>query len=157
MDIVDLSATVAMLLTLSLATERIVAIVKTAFPGWFAHEQQTDAGTVDRIADRWRRLRVQGVAFLGAWITAGALADGGNFNLLGVVDLGTVTVPALMVALLASSGSAFWAQVLGYTSAIKDIANRQKGVIGSGAAATADGGQVAVGKETRVVGVGVPG
>lgn len=152
--IVEISATVAVMLTISLATERLVAIVKTVSPGWFAHEQQTDDGTVDRIADRWRRLRVQGVAFLGAWITAGALANGGNFNLLGEVNLGTVTVPTLIVALLASGGSAFWAQVLGYTSAVKDIANRQKGVIGSGAAAT---GQVAVGRETRVVGAGVPG
>jgi hypothetical protein len=130
MDIVDLSATVAMLLTISLATERLVSVVKTLSPTWFADEKKNEAKEVDLIADRWRRIRVQLVAFLCAWVTAAFLVkvtEGQSFNFIeavfnGTVDLGTIEPPTWIVGLLASGGSAFWAQVVGYTSAVKDIA-----------------------------------
>lgn len=126
MNIVDLSVTVAMLLIISLATERLVVVLKTVFPRWLADEKTTATGETDLVGDRGRRLWVQVLALAAAWATAGFLTTSGGFNPIGEVDLGTVTAPVWVVALLASGGSAFWAQVLGYTSAVKDIANARK-------------------------------
>jgi len=130
MGISDLSSTLALLLAVSLATERLVAVVKTVLPEWFADEKKTDAKEVDLRADRWRRVRVQAVAFGGAWMTASLLAGDQNRTPLlepwALVTAGTIQIPAPIVALLASGGSAFWAQLVGYAGAVKDIAVTQK-------------------------------
>lgn len=128
MDINDLSATLAVVLAVSLATERWVAVVKTALPR-LAVEQRNQAGEVDLVADRKRRLAVQAVAFAGAWITSAFMAGVGVLSwgaFADVVPAGTVAIPAPVLALLASGGSAFWTQVLQYTGAVKDIAATRK-------------------------------
>lgn len=119
---VDYGVVIAMILAISLAGERIVAIVKTMMPGWFAEPAAVapDAPRPSITADRGRRLRVQGVAFASCWLAAASLgADG--FAFLGSLDMGGLALPTALVGLLAMGGSAFWAQLLGISSALKDL------------------------------------
>jgi hypothetical protein len=117
----DLSAFIATVLAVSLTTERLVAVVKTSFPVWMAAEKKTDSAEIDLVGDRWRRLRVQLVAFLVAWVASASLAD---FKFIsGSVQLGTsaVAIPVVVLAILSMGGSAFWSSVVAYASAAKDI------------------------------------
>lgn len=129
MNIADLSATVSLLLAVSLATERWVAIVKTLFPA-LAKEKIDADGNTDLVEDRPRRLVVQAVALAGAWLVAafvagkGDLASGKAF--IGLMNAGTLAIPVPVVALLASGGSAFWTQVLQFAGAVKDVAVTRK-------------------------------
>ncbi|HEU5170710.1 MAG TPA: hypothetical protein VFU46_09235 [Gemmatimonadales bacterium] len=121
MSINDLSAFVATLLAVSLATERLVVVAKTSFPTWLADEKKTPAQETDLIRDRWRRIRVQLVALAAAWVTAAALA---NFDPTGEVPLGadgSGSIPVPLLALLSMGGSALWTSIVGYASALKDI------------------------------------
>jgi hypothetical protein len=124
MEVSDLGATVAVLLAVSLATERWVAVAKTVFP-WLADERRTAAGEGDPVSDRPRRLAVQAVALAGAWLVAAFVAGGGVLApgaFVGVVHAGAVRLPAPVVGLLASGGSAFWTQVVQLAGAVKDAA-----------------------------------
>jgi hypothetical protein len=121
MIIEEISAFVATVLAVSLATERLVVIAKTAAPVWLADEKKTDAAEVDLLGDRWRRLRVHLLAFLTAWLIAASLAE---FDFMGRVELGSASgasMHVLVLALLSMGGSAFWASIVGYASAAKDI------------------------------------
>lgn len=130
MSINDLSALAAVLLAISLATERLVTIIKTVFPR-LADEQKTEAQEVDLTRDKWRRFGIQVIAFLCAWITSAFLAEGG-FDLRGNVGItsgeGRLLIPVALLAILASGGSAFWNNVLGYTKAVKDIRIQERAV-----------------------------
>jgi len=121
MKIENLTELFALILAISLASERLVTIIKSAIP-WLTDEKKTDAQEVDLSADKWRRIIVQLIAFLCAWITSSFLAEGG-FNLFGIVPFGTAEGEFLVIilGLLASGGSAFWTNILGYTKAVKDI------------------------------------
>jgi hypothetical protein len=122
----DLSAFIATVLAVSLTTERIVAVVKTAFPVWMAAERKTESAEVDLLGDRWRRLRVHLVAFVVAWVASASLA---NFQFLsGSVKLGTAgaEIPVFFLAILSMGGSAFWSSVISYASAAKDIQNQAR-------------------------------
>ena len=128
---VDYGVVIAMILAISLAGERIVAIVKTMMPGWFADPAAaaSDAPAPSPTADRGRRLRVQAVAFVACWAATASLTE--NFALLGTIPLDGLKLPTALVGLLAMGGSAFWAQVLGISSALKDLkeaeANARRG------------------------------
>jgi hypothetical protein len=128
MDILEFSKVAAALLAISLATERLVAVVKTLLPSWFAVEQKTEAKEVDLERDKWRRFRVQLVAFGAAWLTTALLVTGGwPPDFFGDLTVGPDTeVAAWLVGFLATGGSAFWAQVVGYTGGLKDITQTRK-------------------------------
>jgi hypothetical protein len=117
----DLSAFLTLLLGVSLATERLVAVAKTSFPIWLADEKKTAALETDLIGDRWRRLRVQLVAFIAAWVISGSLADWNFFGPVNVAAAGAIALPAPLLALLSMGGSALWTSLLGYASAAKDV------------------------------------
>lgn len=121
---VDYGVMVATLLAISLAGERIVTIVKTPFPGWFAETAAVVPGAPapSLPQDRGRRLRVQAVAFGACWLAAASLS---GFRFLGTVDVAGITLAVPLVGLLATGGSAFWSQVLGITSALKDLKQAQ--------------------------------
>jgi hypothetical protein len=123
---VDYGVVIAMILAISLAGERIVAIVKTMMPGWFADPitSAPDAPAPSPTADRGRRLRVQAVAFAACWAAAASLMPGG-FDLLGTLQMDALKLPTAVVGLLAMGGSAFWSQVLGISSAFKDLKNAE--------------------------------
>jgi hypothetical protein len=127
MPIDALNSIVAILLSISLAAERLVTIIKTLFP-WLAVEKKAQAGEIDVSGDKWRRFVVQLIAFVASWVTSAFLADGG-FSPLGVLKFGSgvniISVPVIVVGLLASGGSAFWNGLLGYTKAVKDVRTNQ--------------------------------
>jgi hypothetical protein len=140
MPIESLSATIAVLLSISLATERLVTIIKTIYPP-LAVEKKNQAGETALAADRPRRLVLQALALAAAWVTAGFLADEAHRILFGTVHwkvfglywqafgwvkAGEVLIPVPIVAVLASGGSAFWTQLLQYIGAVKDIAVTHK-------------------------------
>lgn len=114
---------IATLLAISLAGERIVVIVKTMFPTWFAEPAATPGTPPLSIKqDQGRRLRVQAVAFGSCWLAAASL---NNFDWFGQSDLSGLSLATPLVGLLAMGGSAFWTQVLGISSALKDLKTTQ--------------------------------
>lgn len=126
MDPTGLSSFAAFVLAISLATERLVTILKTVFARWLADPPPVSPKATNPALDWRRRFAVQLVAFFCAWITVGFVAyDGRGFgaSMLGRVaapGLNGFTLPSPLLALLASGGSAFWSGLLGYTQAVKD-------------------------------------
>jgi hypothetical protein len=120
MEFKDISTLIALILAVSLASERLVTMLKTLMPEWLADEKKTSTQEVDLVADRWRRFVVIIMAFLAAWLTATFLTKG--YAPLGeVVIEGQGHINTLLLGLLASGGSAFWSSILGYSKAVKDI------------------------------------
>lgn len=116
---IDYGVMIATLLAISLAGERIVAIVKTMFPTWFAEPSAQPGSSVpDRLEDRGRRLRVQAMAFGACWVAAASLS---NFDFAGRMEIAGLSLATPIVGFLAMGGSAFWSQVLGISSALKDL------------------------------------
>lgn len=130
MDINLLSTFAAFILGVSMATERIVAILKTFFP-CLADEKKNDAQEVDLVADRPRRITLQILAIAAAWITSAFLAGKGGFAPFDNVNIsGGIAMPAWVLAILASGGAAFWKSVIEYASAVKDLRTQQRATEG---------------------------
>ncbi|MBD2704046.1 hypothetical protein IC229_25600 [Spirosoma sp. BT702] len=133
MNIDDLSEMAATLFAISLASERIVTIAKTAFPVWLANEKKTGAQEVDLVADKGRRLLILAIAFVSACFTASFLVDSdwGLDDLYGTIVIGSdrakgLHLNVLLVGLLASGGSSLWSNLLGYTKAVKEVQTQRK-------------------------------
>ncbi len=128
-----LQGILAYLIAMSLASERLVAILKTFVPT-LSEEAKKDNQEVDLIRDRNRRLVLQGFAILSSWITVGLSAPtiGGDLPSLGAfapfhpISFGTFSLPVILLAVLTSGGSALWNNVMGYTKAIKDTSQVKK-------------------------------
>lgn len=118
------SSLVAILIAISLATERLVTILKTSWPKTFGEERVDLNGVVDPVMDRNRRLLVQFFTFLFSYITCTFLTEGGA-DPTGDIKVGTgdgaLRIPVYVMAILSMGGSAFWNNILGYTKAVKDI------------------------------------
>jgi hypothetical protein len=123
------------LAAISLATERFVAIVKSIIP-WLAEERKDANGLIDVPQERSRSLIVLIISLLGAWITTSLLND--CFDPTAAFCFGKVVGhclkvsknpgcwPAGIVALLSTGGSAFWNNVLGFLTAVKDTKRQQR-------------------------------
>lgn len=121
----DLSDLSALILAVSLATERLVVVLKTIFPRRLAIEREPVGGELPDEADRARRLTVMAAAYVSALVVSMLIA-GESANLAGItvpfyVGLGDARIPVPLLALLASGGSALWNNVVGFTGAVKDI------------------------------------
>jgi hypothetical protein len=114
MPLDTLSELSTLLVAVSLATERLVVIVKTLFPKLGA--KISAPGGDEDLLDRNRRLLVLGVAYTSALLTTWIIADGWT------IEYGTNhrSVSIFGIALLACGGSAFWTQIVGFASAAKD-------------------------------------
>jgi hypothetical protein len=120
-------------LALSLATERIVTTIKTMAPqSWFAPPDDAYLKLIKDPASDWaRRVRVQalsfGVALLGACFMT---TDGSGLSrVIANIELaGTAgfAIPVWIFAFLATGGSAFWTNILGITSIMKDLQSQQR-------------------------------
>ena len=122
----------AVLFAVSLASERFVALFKN-LPFALASEsdelhesrRRTSMRKKPPSEDR-RRLEVMAVAFIGAWVTTALIStvpadtDWYVHIFAGRITVGAHDWPILMLAFLASGGSAFWAQAVAFTSAAKD-------------------------------------
>jgi hypothetical protein len=124
------SSLVAILLAISLATERLVTIVKTIWPNSLGEESLDSNGIVDQKKDRGRKLIIQFLSFLFAWLTSSFLTGAESLDLFGWIKVGggddPLKVHVVAVALLSMGGSAFWNNILGYTKAVKDIKVNEK-------------------------------
>ena len=116
MAIESVSILFALVLAISLVTERVITLVKTALP-WIAED--LPKGSFEPA----RRVGMQVLAFAVAFGTAGFMAQGGEFDLGGVIVLAEEagTVPVWVMGLLGSGGSAFWKDVLSITNTIKRV------------------------------------
>lgn len=126
MSIDDLTGLITVILAISLASERLVTFLKTLIP------QLADKapGQVQvPQSDYIRQVIVMLLAFLSCWLTSSFLiTDCKSFLCLkDPIDLkgSSLDIPVYLMALLASGGSAFWASLLGYTKAVKDIKKEQ--------------------------------
>ncbi|HET9948949.1 MAG TPA: hypothetical protein VFQ22_08515 [Longimicrobiales bacterium] len=151
------------LLAISLATERFVVMVKTLVarlqsPGEREiRRRPRSAGAepakprrkgaasalLDRVmsqplAEKERRVWVLAASLLGAWVTTALVAatpeTGFTASLLGRIEIAGRSWPVWFVGLMATGGSAFWAQVVAYASALKDA---RQALAASGGAAGA--------------------
>jgi len=128
MGIEAISELVAVVLAISLATERLVVVIRTPqkflwiipLGQWLNNENKDHPEK-----DGPRRLVVQLISFLCALFTVGWLAAGG-WNPLVSITIASQTVPLWLLAILATGGSSFWKNILGYTKAVRDIRIEEK-------------------------------
>jgi hypothetical protein len=119
MDITKLTAVVSILITLSVASERLVEIIKGFFPA-------LNAENLEAPAEAWRKARISIIAIVSgiftAWLSSpilkGLLKD---LSELDTSNTGSYVFAILALGLLASGGSAFWNSILEYLLKIKDL------------------------------------
>jgi hypothetical protein len=109
-----LTAIVTLILALSVASERVVEIIKGIFP-------TLDEKKIDEAQEARRRMFLQilavGSGILTAWLGSGYLPE----------EIVTPGEPLKIVGLglLASGGSGFWNSILDYFTGLKDLKNAQ--------------------------------
>ncbi len=113
----DIVKLISLILAVSIASERLVTLIKTIFPSLAAAPAtgQPEKSTLGIV----KKVLLMVIAFGCSSLTA--------YFLPQPITIGTVNIPVLIMGLLASGGSAFWTNVLGYVSALKDL-NNQKAV-----------------------------
>ena len=111
MDVSKLAAIVSVLVALSVASERLVEIIKGLVS--FLNQENSD-----KKKEGWRRAALQALAVLAGIITAllaqpaiKGVVPGLSEHWTGIVALG----------LLSSGGSGFWNAILTYVLNVKDI------------------------------------
>ncbi len=126
MDITLLTKLITIVLAVSLASERLVTLLKTTFPA-LASPTVAPGAPVPPIngKERRRQFVVMLIAFLAAWLTAGFLYKDGYNPFKSYALSNDVNLPIWVIGLLASGGSAFWTSLLGYARAAKDISNQK--------------------------------
>ena len=124
MGIEAISELVAVLLVMSLATERLVLAIRTPdkllwlipLGKWLNDEEKEGGYKVGS-----RRLVIQLLSFLCALAAVGWLVGDGSWNVTTSISIGEQAYPPWLLAILASGGSSFWKNILGYTKAVRDI------------------------------------
>jgi len=104
-----------LLAAISVATERLVVVVKTIFPRLGAQPAAVP-GSSDDGEDRGRRLGVLALAYGCGLVAAYFVGDGWRIY----YGSGQQGISIFAVALLSTGGSAFWTQVVSFASAAKD-------------------------------------
>lgn len=131
MGIEAVSELVAIVLALSLATERLLIAIRTPstflwlipLGKWLNNESS------DPQKDGLRRFVLQILTFACAVFTAGWFAKNPlicGWNPFDSIEIGSQTIPLLILALLATGGSSFWKNILGYTKTVRDIRKGEK-------------------------------
>ena len=142
MGIEAVSELIAVVLALSLATERLLLAIRTpsTFLGLIPLGQWLNNENSDPNKDGFRRLIIQILTLLCAIFTAGWLADKPlirehrgietelfwGWNPFDSIQISSQTMPLLILALLATGGSSFWKNILGYTKTVRDIRKVEK-------------------------------
>lgn len=107
----NLTAVVTLILALSVASERLVEIIK----GWIP---SLDKENIDPVKEGRRRSILQGLAVLSGIATA--LLAHKYILTTGIVKSGDM-LSLIGLGLLASGGSGFWNSILTYVTKLKDI------------------------------------
>lgn len=115
------------LVAVSLATERLVTFVKSLIPWLDKTPVDSVSGLPDLPEERKRKIALQILAAIAAWITVSLFID--SFNPLTPVPISAdnkMVWPAWLLALLSTGGSTFWNDALGYAKAAKDTKRQQR-------------------------------
>jgi hypothetical protein len=121
---VELNELAAITLAGSLAMERLVVIAKTAWP-WLADPKIALPGESEIRVDKARRRAVLAITVVASMITAVVIGDGTNWYSHAIV-VGTRKIHWPIFGLMISGGSAFWASIVGFASAAKDVRAQEK-------------------------------
>jgi hypothetical protein len=113
MSTVQLTSLVGLILALSIASERLVEIVKGVWP-WVNKPKPEDD-----IAEGRRRTVLQLMAVVAGIATAFLARSAIPVGILPADATGVLPIVAL--GLLASGGSGFWNAILGYMLQVKDL------------------------------------
>jgi hypothetical protein len=111
MNITEITKLVTLVLAISVAGERLVALITTLFP-WLA-AGPTPTAPADPKKEAIRKTILMIITFLCCLLTAYLIP--GNSGKINIA----------LLALLASGGSTFWTSLLGYTKAVSDIKSEQ--------------------------------
>jgi len=110
MDTTKLTTVISLIVALSIASERLVDIIKGLVP-WLNQQRRRPA------EEGWRKAALQILAVVAgittAWLASAAIPKG-----VGIPDDWTGT---LALGLLASGGSGFWNSILTYVTKAKDL------------------------------------
>jgi hypothetical protein len=110
MDTTKLTTVISLIVALSIASERLVDIIKGLVP-WLNQPRRKTA------EEGWRKAALQILAVIAgittAWLASAAIPKG-----VGIPDDWTGT---LALGLLASGGSGFWNSILTYVTKAKDL------------------------------------
>lgn len=113
------------ILGVSMASERILELLKTLFP-WLAIQKSVTDDNRERSGNEiLRRVLIQVISFLSGWMTAGLVAANANEWICLSGRIGDSKIPAVVIGLLSSAGSVFWTQIVAYSKALKDIKKLQ--------------------------------
>ncbi len=109
---------ITLILAISLAGERLVTFLKTLIP-WLAGDPNATQPDTSGL-EISRKVILMVLAFLSCWLTAYLVK-------MKMDDAQKALLPDdAVLGLLASSGSAFWTTILGYTKAVRDIKIQQQ-------------------------------
>ena len=111
MDTSKLTAIVGLILALSIASERLVEIIKGLIPCLSQQNREKKA--------EWRRCSYLQILAVGAGILTAFLAK--NYLPTGPVDEPPGVWAVIGLGLLASGGSGFWNSVLTYLTQVKNL------------------------------------
>ena len=137
-----LSIFISVVLGISLAMERGIEILRTVVPRLRRQE-----GVPEKLLDylvqvggkskaykreKRRRLYVQFLAIFGCYVIAVSMAEESGWKMLiGTIQFGEdpneFSYPVLLVGVLASAGSAFWREMLGFTRQIRRLREQVAG------------------------------
>lgn len=129
MTTAELTTIVSLILALSVASERLVEIVKGLWP--FLGQQDDDPNK-----ERKRRLILQVLAVVAGIVTTYLARD----YLPDGIAKPTESWKVLGLGLLASGGSGFWNAILAYLTGLKDIKKAEAKMAQMQARAAATGG-----------------
>lgn len=124
----DLTVLLSYVSGVSVATERTIAIFKTLWP-WLGRKEAPSEGAQPR-AEEGRRILVTVLAFVVALMLILFLVNEGASD-RWVVAINGRSYGAATLAFLSLGGSAFWAEVIGVLTAVKDIRKAQCAAIHS--------------------------
>lgn len=125
MNLETVSALIAIMIALSIATERLVLIIRSPFHRFFNDDKSLkDDSELSKRDNRRRQIRVLLLSFACAIITTGFLAEDVLWNPLANIRIETgesgFSISLLILAVAATGGSSFWKNLNGYTKAARD-------------------------------------
>lgn len=120
---------ISIILAVSLASERLIELLKTLIPWLATQKSKTDENTEELISEKFRRIIIQLISLFCGFITAYFLAQNDNqseYDFTYIYGTGEDDkINIIVLGILSSAGSVFWTQILGYTKALKDVKKQE--------------------------------
>lgn len=116
----DITKLVSLILGISVASDRLITIIKSIWPSLAAPAGSAAEGPKNNL-EVFKKVFLIVISFLCCFATSELLSHNGVTFPVAAGALGSV--PLWAIALMATGGSAFWTNLLGYFSALKDVTN----------------------------------